>query len=54
MLTIKKTDKDHNGFVTRNEIDDILKLFYKSQLESKNLIMIVKRFGIIQNNILID
>lgn len=54
MLTIKQIDKDHNGYVTRNELDDILKLFYKSQLESKDLTVIVKRFGSIQNKILID
>jgi len=29
MLTIKTIDKDHNGYVTRNELDDILKLTYK-------------------------
>ena len=54
MLTIKQIDKDHNGYVTRNELDDILKLFYKNQLESKDLTMIIKRFGSIQNKILID
>jgi len=29
MMTIKQIDKDHNGYVTRTELDDILKLFYK-------------------------
>ena len=26
--TIGQIDKDHNGYVTRNEMDDILKLYY--------------------------
>jgi Ca2+-binding EF-hand superfamily protein len=30
MLTIKQIDKDHNGYVTRNELDDILKMYYKT------------------------
>ena len=29
MLTIREIDKDHNGYVTRTELDDILKLYYK-------------------------
>lgn len=32
MLTIRQIDKDHNGYVTRNEIDDILKMYYVSFL----------------------
>jgi len=36
MLTIRQIDKDHNGYVTRNELDDILKLFYEDLL-TKNL-----------------
>jgi Ca2+-binding EF-hand superfamily protein len=26
--TIGQIDKDHNGYVTRNEMDDILKLYH--------------------------
>lgn len=26
MLNIKEIDKDHNGYVTRTELDDILKI----------------------------
>ena len=29
MQTIRTIDKDRNGFVTNQELEDILKLFYK-------------------------
>lgn len=29
MTTIKEIDKDHNGYVTSTELDDILKLFFQ-------------------------
>jgi len=29
MFTISQIDKDRNGYVTKNELDDILKLFYR-------------------------
>jgi len=30
MYLIKQIDKDRNGYVTRNELDDIIKLEYKA------------------------
>ena len=32
VLTIKEIDKDHNGFVTSTELDDIIKLYYRKEL----------------------
>ena len=54
MRTIKEIDKDHNGYVTRTELDDILKMYYPAELDEKDLFPIIKKFGSIQNKILID
>lgn len=54
MRTIKEIDKDHNGYVTRTELDDILKMYYPPELDEKDISLIIKRFGSIQNKILID
>ena len=54
MLRIKEIDKEHNGYVTRAELDDILKIIYKQKLMSRNLQPILDRFASIQNKILID
>jgi Ca2+-binding EF-hand superfamily protein len=52
--TIKEIDKDHNGYVTKTELEDILKLKYPEHFENKDLIPIIKKFSSIQNRILID
>lgn len=54
MTLIKSIDRFHNGYVTKTELDDILKLTYPDQLNDKDLIPIIKRFSSIQNKILID
>lgn len=54
MWIIGTIDKDHNGYVTKNELDDILKLHYKEQLGECNLYPIINRFCSISNKILID
>jgi Ca2+-binding EF-hand superfamily protein len=53
MLTIREIDKDHNGYVTRTELDDIMKLYYKG-LANKDLFPIINKFSSISNKILID
>ena len=53
MMMIKQIDRDHNGYVTSSELDDILKIKYPS-LKTKDLIPIVTKFSSIQNRILID
>jgi len=52
--TIKEIDKQHNGFVTTTELDDILKLNYKVELENKDLRQIMKKYASIQNRVLVD
>ena len=54
MRSIKDIDKEHNGYVTTTELDDILKICYKKELEDKNLKYIFQPFSSIQNKILID
>ncbi len=54
MKSIKDIDKEHNGYVTSTELDDILKICYKKELTDKNLKEIFKPFASIQNRILID
>lgn len=43
-ITIKQIDKDHNGYVTRTELDDILKLKMKESLSKYNLTPIINKF----------
>jgi len=54
MLQIHEIDKDRNGYVTRNELDDILKLNYEKELGDKNLLPFITKFSSISNKILID
>lgn len=53
MLTIKEIDKDHNGFVTSTELDDIIKLYYRKELMDKDLLPFINKFASLQNRILI-
>ena len=54
MLTIKDIDKFRNGYVTTNELDDILKHYCPGRLGDKDLAPIFNKFSSIQNKILID
>jgi Ca2+-binding EF-hand superfamily protein len=45
MLVIKQIDRDHNGYITRNEMDDILKMTYREEFLDKNLYSIINKFG---------
>ena len=53
VLTIKEIDKDHNGFVTSTELDDIIKLYYRKELMNKDLLPFINKFSSLQNRILI-
>ena len=53
MKTVSSIDKDRNGYVTATELDDILKLFYPDEFETRNIIPIIKKFSSIQNRILV-
>jgi hypothetical protein len=37
MRKINEIDKDHNGYVTSTELDDIIKLSYPIELKGKSL-----------------
>ncbi len=52
--TIKEIDRQHNGFVTSTELDDILKVIYKEELKDRDLKPMLKKYASIQNRILID
>ena len=54
MFTVNDIDKQHNGYVTRNELDDIIKMYLKQQLGCRLLNPIINKFCSIQNKILID
>jgi hypothetical protein len=54
MLSIRSIDPIFNGIVTRNELDDILKLHHSKELDNKDLMPLMKRFASVQNKILID
>ena len=54
MRRIKEIDKEHNGYVTSTELDDILRISYKKELEGKNVKAIFRPYSSIQNKILID
>ncbi len=51
---IKDIDRDCNGYVTNQELDDIFKLVFPSQLGDKDLLRLFRNFASIQNTILID
>ena len=51
---IKQIDQDRNGYVTLNELDDILKITCPEKFSDKNLDPIIRKFSSLQNRILID
>ena len=54
MQTIRTIDKEKNGFVTNQELEDILKLFYKKQLGKYDLKKALKPFASESNHLLIN
>lgn len=50
---IRSIDRDRNGYVTRNELDDILKEVYP-ELRKKDLMRLIKPFCSVLNKILVD
>lgn len=45
MRRINEIDKDHNGYVTSTELDDIIKLCYPHALKGKSLQALFKPFA---------
>lgn len=54
MKIIKNIDKDNNGYVTNQELDDIFTMHYEKELKNRDLKTLFKPFASIQNRILID
>lgn len=52
--SIKKIDKDSNGYVTIDELDEIFKEWFPVELEGKTLNRYFRKFGSIQNKNLIN
>lgn len=50
---IKDIDRDNNGYVTNQELDDIFKVSYE-ELAKRDIKPLFKRFASLQNRILID
>lgn len=45
MKNIKEIDKDNNGYVTNQELDDIFKMHYEHEFGNKDLKRIFKKFA---------
>jgi len=54
MLMIRGIDRDRNGYVTVNELEDILKEVYPETFVNKNLKPYLKPYVSIANPILLD
>lgn len=54
MKCIKEIDKDNNGYVTNQELDDIMKMVYPDEFGDKDLKRLFNKFASIQNKILIN
>ena len=51
---IREIDRDHNGYITQTELDDILKLLYPEEFKNVNLKAVYLPFTSIANKILVD
>jgi Ca2+-binding EF-hand superfamily protein len=45
MKVIREIDRDNNGYVTNQELDDIFKINYEEELGSRDLKIFFKRFA---------
>jgi len=54
MNSIREIDREHNGHVTKTELDDILKMHLPKEFGDKDLHPIINRFSSISNKILIN
>jgi Ca2+-binding EF-hand superfamily protein len=51
---IRTIDREHNGFVTITELEDIVKIVYQQELSDKDVVTYLKKYRSIQNKILVD
>ena len=54
MQTIRTIDKDKNGFVTDQELEDILKLHYPDKLDKYNIKPVLQQFACESNRLLLN
>lgn len=54
MKHVRGIDRDNNGYVTNQELDDIFKMIFPLELKERDLMKLFKPFASIQNTILID
>lgn len=54
MLKVRQIDPRHNGFVTLQELDDIIKMSYPEQLNTRDICPIISKFESPQYKVLID
>lgn len=45
MKVIKGIDRDNNGYVTNQELEDIFKMHYEKELKTKDLKQLFKPFA---------
>ena len=51
---IREIDKERNGFVTKTELDDIVKVLFEEELADRDLSALIRPYQSIQNKILVD
>jgi Ca2+-binding EF-hand superfamily protein len=54
MKMVYNIDRDHNGYITTTELDDILKITYPKELMNVNLKSTLKPFCSSSNKVLLD
>ena len=54
MQTIRSIDRDKNGYITNQELEDILKLHYPEKLKQYDLKPLFKSFASLSNRLLIS
>ena len=53
-LAIREIDPDRNGYITNQELDDIIRINYTKEMEGKHIFEFIKQFASSSNPILID
>ena len=53
-LAIREIDPDRNGYITNQELDDIIRINYTKEMEGKHIFDFIKQFASSSNPILID
>ena len=53
-LAFREIDPDRNGYITNQELDDILRVNYGAEMEGKHMLKVVEQFASEANTILID